>query len=107
MKATDLEARLVHVEGMLRDVSGSDSANNPAPKLGEPSQNVDLNFERCWSAAGTRDEIRPPLSLPFKPIGVSDISDESLEGAKSSPDRELIGLGQFESLPPLDMVEEL
>ncbi|KAK0621231.1 hypothetical protein B0T17DRAFT_617704 [Bombardia bombarda] len=103
----ELEARLVQVEGLLKNVvkappatqgpkshSTSSGPQEPPPK---PLENEAVDFDIGASLSSGPDSASNLLQPPIQ-------SPRDQDGSIPS---ELIGLGQFEGLPPSSMIEEL
>jgi hypothetical protein len=105
----DLSARHVltqtpaQVEGMLRTV-GKQRASRSARSDGagtEGSSPLTLGRDTARSERFQSSPLEGPM--PWIPHS----SEESPSSGDNGQSRELLGLGRFESLPPLDMIEDL
>ncbi|KAL2261763.1 hypothetical protein VTK26DRAFT_3404 [Humicola hyalothermophila] len=101
----ELEERLAQVEGLLRTVSGQRDSFAPGPSV--PRASIP-SFGAHHGGRPTRPEgvQRSPAegSIPWSPSS-SDIHSPST--SNNSPTGELLGLGQFETLPPFEMIDDL
>ncbi|KAK4149833.1 transcriptional activator protein acu-15 [Chaetomidium leptoderma] len=99
----ELEERLAQVEGLLKTV-GKQRASQPAHSDGAPTADSSPVVPGGQSSrperlrGSPRDEPMP--WIPLSPTGTPSSRDTPRSG-------ELLGLGQFESLPPFEMMEDL
>ncbi|GAB1320116.1 Citrinin biosynthesis transcriptional activator ctnR [Madurella fahalii] len=102
----ELEERLSQVEGLLRSVGKQRAgpASLPNAAWTEESSPADVGGENATSNfLGLLQSGRPDGAVPYSPLSPTESSPKE-DGWFPG---ELIGLGQFESLPPFDMIEDL
>ncbi|KAK4238570.1 transcriptional activator protein acu-15 [Achaetomium macrosporum] len=99
----ELEERLAQVEGLLRSVGKH--------RASQSSRSDGARTERLSPGALGRDDFRPDRlqgspgegEMPWFPLS----PDGSPQSRHRAYPGELLGLGQFESLPPFEMIEDL
>jgi hypothetical protein len=90
-----------------RNAGSQEGFSATTPDMGPMWNTREFDFNRSLVDSILNGDNSPvDLPPPQKP-GFSVLPDDSAGGLGSFPTTELMGLGQFESLPPFEVIEEL
>ncbi|ROT35926.1 hypothetical protein SODALDRAFT_54461 [Sodiomyces alkalinus F11] len=112
----ELEERLAQVEGLLRESGTSTTAGPPNAGRGGPSfgrhDGFPADVESLLAGEVGPPGVRPASDgttpeLPVMPDGHPQSDFSNIAFTASASPGEIIGLGQFEFLPPVELMEDL